>query len=171
MGPILVPKLTGTPELALGPRPPDTTLTRWLYDELRRAMLTGRLKRGTRLPATRDFAGQHGISRRIVVNVFEQLRTEGYLVSRVGSGTRVSDQFAGRSVAIGADLVPRSEATPDADSVQPSIFAALTEQLGLRLEANGGPHQFSWSKGLTARRRTDSPLCVLWTKKEVFANH
>jgi hypothetical protein len=73
-----VPEFTGTPELALGPRPPDTTLTRWLYDELRRAMLTGRLKRGTRLPATRDFAGQHGISRRVVVNVFEQLRTEGY---------------------------------------------------------------------------------------------
>ena len=88
-----MPKFTGTPELALGPRPPDTTLTRWLYDELRRAMLTGRLKRGMRLPATRDFAGQHGISRRVVVNVFEQLRTEGYLVSRVGSGTRVSDQL------------------------------------------------------------------------------
>ena len=81
-----VPKFTGTPELALGPRPPDTTLTRWLYDELRRAMLTGRLKRGMRLPATRDFAGQHGISRRVVVNVFEQLRTEGYLVSRCRFG-------------------------------------------------------------------------------------
>src|SRR6476619_5083741 len=88
-----VPKFTGIPELALGPRPPDTTLTRWLYDELRRAMLTGRLKRGMRLPGTRDFAGQHGISRRVVVNVFEQLQTEGYLVSRVGSGTRVSDQL------------------------------------------------------------------------------
>ena len=88
-----MPKFTGNPELALGPRPPDTTLTRWLYDELRRAMLTGRLKRGMRLPATRDFAVQHGVSRRVVVNVFEQLQTEGYLVSRVGSGTRVSDQL------------------------------------------------------------------------------
>src|SRR3954447_2521724 len=88
-----MPKFTGTPELALGPRPPNTTLTRWLYDELRGAMLTGRLRRGMRLPATRDFAAQHGVSRRVVVNVFEQLRTEGYLVSRVGSGTRVSDQL------------------------------------------------------------------------------
>src|SRR5215472_1739535 len=93
MGPISVPKFTGNPELALGPRQPDTTLTRWLYDELRRARLRGRLKRGMRLPATRDFAIQHGVSRRVVVNVFEQLRTEGYLVSRVGSGTRVSDQL------------------------------------------------------------------------------
>jgi GntR family transcriptional regulator / MocR family aminotransferase len=88
-----VPKFTGNPELALGPRPPDTTLTRWLYDELRGAMLTGRLRRGIRLPATRDFAAQHGVSRRVVVNVFEQLQAEGYLVSRVGSGTRVSDQL------------------------------------------------------------------------------
>ena len=88
-----MPKITGTPELAFGPRPPGTTLTRWLYDELRDAMLAGRLRRGMRLPATRDFAEQHGISRRVVVNVFEQLQTEGYLVSRVGSGTRVSDQL------------------------------------------------------------------------------
>ena len=29
----------------------------------------------------------------MVVNVFEQLQTEGYLMSRVGSGTRVSDQL------------------------------------------------------------------------------
>src|SRR5206468_4077527 len=83
--------VTGSPELALGPRPPDATLTRWLYDELRGAMLSGRLRRGMRLPATRDFAAQHEVSRRVVVNVFEQLQTEGYLVSRVGSGTRVSD--------------------------------------------------------------------------------
>jgi GntR family transcriptional regulator/MocR family aminotransferase len=88
-----VSKFNGNPELVLGPRPPDTTLTRWLYDELRRAMLSGRLKRGMRLPATRDFAVQHGVSRRVVVNVFEQLQTEGYLVSRVGSGTRVSDRL------------------------------------------------------------------------------
>src|SRR5260370_38701280 len=31
-----MPKLTGPPELALGPRPPATTLTRWLHAELRR---------------------------------------------------------------------------------------------------------------------------------------
>lgn len=51
---ISVPKFTGTPELALGPRPPDTTLTRWLYDQLRRAMLTAGsgAARACPLPAT-----------------------------------------------------------------------------------------------------------------------
>src|SRR5436305_4565767 len=130
-----VPKLTGNPELALGPRPPDATLTRWLYDELRRAMLTGRLKRGMRLPATRDFAVQQGVSRRVVVNVFEQLQAEGYLVSRVGSGTRVSDrlpedllQFA-RSQAAGrraASPAIRQEWTRPARPLRP-IEPALSE--------------------------------------------
>ena len=77
-----MPKFTGTPELALGLRPSDTTLTRCRYDELRRAMPSRSLKPGMRPPATRDFAGQYGISRRVVVKVFEQLRTERYLVSR-----------------------------------------------------------------------------------------
>jgi uncharacterized protein (TIGR03435 family) len=37
------------------------------------------------------------------------------------------------------DVVPHSDAAPAGNSVRPSIFAALTEQLGLRLEAKKGP--------------------------------
>src|SRR5207244_651329 len=55
------------------------------------AILDGRLKRGTRLPATRDLALQYSISRGTAVSVFEQLQAEGYIKSRVGSGTRVND--------------------------------------------------------------------------------
>jgi GntR family transcriptional regulator / MocR family aminotransferase len=81
-------------ELALHERAAHTTLTSWLYQELRRAILERRLPPGTRLPATRDFAVQYGISRGTVVTVFEQLQAEGYLISRVGAGTRINERLS-----------------------------------------------------------------------------
>jgi GntR family transcriptional regulator/MocR family aminotransferase len=68
-----------------------TTLYRWLYDELRTAILAGHFRPGTRLPATRDLAAQYGLSRPTIVTAFEQLRSEGYVEGRVGSGTYVSE--------------------------------------------------------------------------------
>ena len=63
---------------------------RWLYEELRAAILAGRLPSGARLPATRDLAEQYGLSRPTIVAAFEQLRLEGYVEGKVGSGTYVS---------------------------------------------------------------------------------
>jgi len=83
-------KTVGSYELPLGARPQHQTLTRWLYDELRRAILEKRLAPGTRLPATRDFARLYGLARGTVVSVFERLQAEGYVSCRVGSGTRVN---------------------------------------------------------------------------------
>lgn len=77
-------------ELALGQRPEGTTLQRWLYSELRDAVLSGRIAPGRRLPSSRDFARQQGISRGTVLAVYEQLIAEGYLVGATGSGTTVS---------------------------------------------------------------------------------
>ncbi len=57
-------------ELTLNERPPHRTLASWLYGELRLAILEGRLESGSRLPASRDFARQYGLSRGIVVSVF-----------------------------------------------------------------------------------------------------
>src|SRR5271169_4965333 len=63
---------------------------RWLYEELRSAILTGHLRPGARLPATRDLAAQYGLSRPTIVAAFEQLESEGYVEGKVGSGTYVS---------------------------------------------------------------------------------
>jgi GntR family transcriptional regulator/MocR family aminotransferase len=84
-------KLHATPPIALGNRKPGATLTQWLYEELRSAILNGRLQRGVRLPATRELAAQYHVSRRTAVTVFEQLRDEGYTESRTGAGTIVSN--------------------------------------------------------------------------------
>jgi DNA-binding transcriptional regulator YhcF (GntR family) len=48
-------------------------LYRQLYDTLRLAILTGELAGGTRLPSTRAFARNLGISRTTVMIAFEQL--------------------------------------------------------------------------------------------------
>lgn len=88
-----MPKRIGSLEIPLKRRSPQTTLTRWLYEELRRAILERRLLPGTRLPATRDFARQYQISRGTVVVAFEQLQAEGYLVAKIGAGTRVNERL------------------------------------------------------------------------------
>src|SRR5919206_5097697 len=88
-----MPKQVSALELSLAARPAGYTLVRWLYEELRHAILEGRLRRGARLPASRDFARQYGVSRGTVMAAFTQLQAEGYLTSRVGAGTRVSGRL------------------------------------------------------------------------------
>ncbi len=77
-------------ELGISPRPPGTTLQRWLYGELRAAILSGRIAPGRRLPSTRDLARQQCISRSTVLSVYEQLIAEGYLCGTTGAGTAVA---------------------------------------------------------------------------------
>jgi GntR family transcriptional regulator/MocR family aminotransferase len=85
-----MPKTVSSFELTLKSRSPHQTLTNWLYGELRSAILEGRLAPGARLPASRDFASQHELSRGTVVSVLERLQAEGYVTSRVGFGTWVN---------------------------------------------------------------------------------
>ncbi len=66
---------------------------RWLCEALRQEILCGRLRNGSRLPATRDLARQYGLSRGTVVSAFEQLKAEGYLEGKVGSGSYVSQML------------------------------------------------------------------------------
>lgn len=104
-------KIPAATEIVLSPRPQGLTISRWLYDEIRRAILDGRLPRGTRIPGTRDFAVQQGISRRTVVTVFEQLQAEGYLTGRVGSGTVINETLPDDLLQVRA-----SHRTPNAAS-------------------------------------------------------
>ncbi|MET7328650.1 PLP-dependent aminotransferase family protein [Nonomuraea sp. NPDC005650] len=61
-----------------------------IASELRDSIRGGRLTPGTRLPATRDLATDLQVSRGVVVEAYEQLVAEGFLVSRVGVGTQVT---------------------------------------------------------------------------------
>ena len=68
-------------------------LHRQLYEALRRAMLDGKLEAGERLPSSRELTADLNLSRNTVVSALNQLGVEGYLVSRVGSGTYVTDNL------------------------------------------------------------------------------
>lgn len=88
-------------------------LSREIYEQLRDAVLDGRLRPGERLPATRDLARDLDVSRTTVTVAYHRLAGEGFVTARVGSGTFVSDRAAppapeggGRGVA--GVLEPRS---------------------------------------------------------------
>jgi GntR family transcriptional regulator/MocR family aminotransferase len=65
-------------------------LHRQICDAFREAIVEHRLRSAQRLPSTRTLAGALAVSRLPVLNAYEQLLAEGYLESRVGSGTFVS---------------------------------------------------------------------------------
>jgi GntR family transcriptional regulator / MocR family aminotransferase len=58
---------------------------------LREGIRSGRLRPGSRLPATRTLALELGLSRGVVVEAYSQLTAEGYLVGGRGAGTRVTE--------------------------------------------------------------------------------
>ena len=61
-----------------------------LEDGIRDAIRDGRLQPGERLPSSREFARDLGVSRGLVQECYGQLLSEGYLDSQVGSATRVA---------------------------------------------------------------------------------
>lgn len=71
-----------------------------LYVALRDIILSGGVRAGERLPATRTLAKEIGVSRTTVIDAVDRLVSEGMLVSRVGAGTFVSDTLQQRTPAI-----------------------------------------------------------------------
>src|SRR3982750_4840731 len=86
----LMPKQTASLALSLPPRDAGAIANEWLSEALRSQILGGQLRRGARLPSTRDLAREYGLSRGPVGRAFEQLKSEGYLEGSVGSGTFVN---------------------------------------------------------------------------------
>src|SRR3954451_10744355 len=71
----------------------ETPLFRQVYLQLRAAILSRRLRPGTKLPSTRELASRLGVSRSATVAAYEQLLAEGYTFGRHGSGTYISSDL------------------------------------------------------------------------------
>ncbi len=64
---------------------------RQLHRAIRDAVLGGRLVPGTRLPPSREWARELGVSRQVVVTALECLQAEGVISARQGSGSFVAN--------------------------------------------------------------------------------
>ncbi|MGX7825246.1 PLP-dependent aminotransferase family protein [Actinokineospora sp. 24-640] len=74
---------------------------------LRAAIRDGTLPAATRLPSSRDLAGQLGVARGTVTAAYAQLAAEGYLITRRGSGTTVATTPAGTCSELSTKDEPR----------------------------------------------------------------
>ncbi len=70
---------------------PGKTLYESLYKALRSDILNGNLPAGTRLPSRREMAAVNDLSITTVVNAYQQLLMEGYIVSEEKRGYFVAD--------------------------------------------------------------------------------
>ncbi|HEX2093785.1 MAG TPA: PLP-dependent aminotransferase family protein [Longimicrobiaceae bacterium] len=91
--------------VSIDPDSPEP-LYRQVYQEIREAILRGRVAPGTRLPSTRTLAAELNVSRNTILTAFEHLWAEGYLEGKVGSGTRVSRELPDELLQVGAQATP-----------------------------------------------------------------
>jgi GntR family transcriptional regulator/MocR family aminotransferase len=65
-------------------------LTRQIYRQLHERILDGRFRAGERLPASRELAAELSVARKTITNVYDLLLSEGFIETRVGSGSFVA---------------------------------------------------------------------------------
>lgn len=68
----------------------DIPLIRQVYQQIRERILNGQLKSDEKLPSTRELSAELKVSRNVILEAYDQLLAEGFLVSRRGSGTFVA---------------------------------------------------------------------------------
>ncbi|WP_406654073.1 PLP-dependent aminotransferase family protein [Bacillus cereus] len=69
----------------------DISLIRQVYHQIREQILNGELQSGEKLPATRELSSELGVSRNVILEAYDQLFSEGFLVTRQGAGTFIAE--------------------------------------------------------------------------------
>jgi GntR family transcriptional regulator / MocR family aminotransferase len=108
---------------------------------IKAAVLSGRLASGARLPPTRALAQELGLSRITVLAAYEQLRGDGFIMGRVGSGSYVS------TLQLTPALPP-----PESTVAPPSRYAKRARAVHDRmipLLHNGLPYNLQYGNPLT----------------------
>ncbi len=124
-----------------------------LAQGLRERILTGRINPGAKLPSSRQFAAELGVSRVTIVTAIDQLVSEGYAEGRHGSGVYVSadlpeEVLQASTVGI---MVPNDEPLPAPHPMRPFQPAAPDLELF--------PHA-DWSKLMERVWRRPEPALL-----------
>jgi len=82
------------------------------------------MRPGERLPGTRTLAEQLGISRNTILNAYQRLIAEGYLVAREGGGTFVADSHPEKAIYA-------------ARALEEQVPLSMSHSLGYRLRRDG----------------------------------
>jgi len=114
----------------------QTPLYQQVYAGLKRAILHGQLRPGSRLPSTRTIAGDLHLSRNTVTAAFDQLLAEGYIEARIGSGTRVVSTLPNEFLRPPLESVARSRPSHAATL---SRWGTATQKLGAAFHRISAP--------------------------------
>ncbi len=117
----------------------DIPLFRQLYEQMKERIESGTWRRGDRLPATRELAGQLGLNRTTISAAYSLLETEGLIAGHVGRGSFVTGRAKSSTDAAPASfsrsrpselLFPLTEFRRSCAEVIASDEAASILQLG-----------------------------------------
>lgn len=86
---------------------PGVPLVQQIVDELSRAISTGRLPHGAKLPPIRELSELMNVGKSTVVDALDRLRAKGQVVSRQGSGHYVHRASSSMPGGDGPDLQPQ----------------------------------------------------------------
>lgn len=100
--------------------PDHHTLQHRIYEQIRSAILTSRLRPGTLLPSSRDLACDLKLARNTVMLAYKRLSREGYLVMRPGAGTYVADPIPETCVGFASPSAAASS-NPVANGVSKAV--------------------------------------------------
>ena len=116
----------------------ETPLYMQLYEQFRKMILTGQLRKGDRLPPSREISKELRVSRIIVSNAYEQLIIEGYLIGKTGSGTFVADKLPDSMLNTNWKQSERNKLIEEKESDHSKIqtYQSSTPEKGSRIEVN-----------------------------------
>ncbi|AJY33000.1 aminotransferase class I and II family protein [Burkholderia thailandensis 34] len=115
---------------------------RQLLRLMQQAILSGELTPGTKLPSSRTLATDLAIARNTVLHVYDQLTTEGYVLTTTGSGTYVADTRPD-AAAMRAQAGTLAHPSDESRDAQQRAHGALSTR-GAQLIRHAGVSRRQW---------------------------